>query len=100
MVHRMVMTYLERKTRGDVYRNVKKIIDDSIAVSPWMIEDILKCTARRHKQKIRNNQPLDKGEAEKYTSGHQISLLGLIYATTVNGGIPKGSTLKNRKNLQ
>ena len=33
VVHRMVMTSLECKTRGDVYVNV---IDDAISVSPWM----------------------------------------------------------------
>ena len=33
VVHTMVMTYLESKKRGDVYRNVKKI-NYSIAVSP------------------------------------------------------------------
>ena len=49
VVHRMVVTSLESKTRGDVYGNVKKIIDDAIVVSPWMIEDSLKCTVRRHK---------------------------------------------------
>ena len=36
VVHRMVLTSLESKTRGDVYGNVKKIINDAIAVSPWM----------------------------------------------------------------
>ena len=46
VVHRMVMTSLESKTRGDVYGNMEKIIDDAIAVSPWMIEDSLKCAAR------------------------------------------------------
>ena len=35
VVHSMVMTSLERKKRGDVYVNVK-IIDDAIAVIPWM----------------------------------------------------------------
>ena len=58
--HRMVMISLERKKRGDVYGNIKKIIDDAISVSPWMTEDSLKCAARIHKQKISNNQLLDK----------------------------------------
>ena len=57
------MTSLESKRRGDVYGNVKKIINDAIAVSPWMTEDSLKCAARRHKQKISSNQLLDKEEA-------------------------------------
>ena len=56
VVHRMVMTYLESKTRGDVYGNVKKSSIDDIAVSPLMTEDSLKYAARRHKQKISNNQ--------------------------------------------
>ena len=94
------MTSLERKKRGDVYRNLKKIIDDSIAFSPWMIENRLKCAVRRHKQNISNNKPLDKEEAETDKSEHQKSVLGLIYTTTVNGGIPKGSTLKNNEYLQ
>ena len=70
VVHRMVVTSLESKTRGDVYGNVKKIIDDAIAVSPWMTENSLKCAARRHKQKISNNQLLDKEEAETDKSEH------------------------------
>ena len=49
VVHGMAVTYLERKTRGDVYRNVKKIIDDSIAVSPWMTGGRLNCAAIRHR---------------------------------------------------
>ena len=60
VVHRMVVTSLERKIRGDIYGNLKKIIDDAIAVSPWMTQDSLKYAARRHKQKICNNQLLDK----------------------------------------
>ena len=56
----MVVTCLERTTRSYVYRSVKKIINDDIAVSPCMTEDSLKCTTRRHKQKISNNQLLDK----------------------------------------
>ena len=58
-VHRMVMTNLWCKTRGDVYRNVKKI-NDIIDVSPWLTEDSLMCEARRHKQGISNNQIVDK----------------------------------------
>ena len=38
VVHGMVMTYLQSKTTDDVYGNVKKIIDDAIAVIPWMTE--------------------------------------------------------------
>ena len=34
VAHRMIMIYLERKTRSDVYGNVRKIINDSIDVSP------------------------------------------------------------------
>ena len=52
VVHNMIVTSLERKTRGDVYGNVKKIIDDEIFVRPWMTQDSLKCAARRHIQKI------------------------------------------------
>ena len=64
VVHGMVATPLESKTRGDVYGNVKKIINDGITVSPWMTENILKCASRRHKHKISNNQLTDKEEAE------------------------------------
>ena len=46
VVHVMVMTSLESKTRGDVYINVKKIIDDAIYVSPCMTGDSLNCAAR------------------------------------------------------
>ena len=63
VVHRMVVTSLEIKTRGDVYGNVKKI-DDSIAVSPCMTQDSLRCASRKNKQKISNNQLLDKEEAK------------------------------------
>ena len=56
VVHRMVVKSLESKTIGDVYGNVKKIIDDAIYASLWMTENSLKCTPRRHKQKISNNQ--------------------------------------------
>ena len=59
----MVVTSLESKTGGDVYGNIKKNIDDSIAVRPWTKEDIIKCGARRHTQKISNNQRIDKEEA-------------------------------------
>ena len=65
-----------------------------------MIEDILKFAAIIHKQKINKNQLLDKEEAEIEKSYHQTSVLGIIYPTTVNVGIPKMSTLKNKKNLQ
>ena len=94
------MTSLESKTRGGVYGNVKKIIDDAIGVSPWIKTDSLKCAARRHMQKISNNQLLDKEEAETYKSELQTSVLGLICSTTVNGGRPEGSKLKNKKTLQ
>ena len=60
----MVVTSLENKTRGDVYVNVKKIIDYSIYVGPWMTEESIKCAIRRHKQNIINNQPHGKEEAE------------------------------------
>ena len=49
VVHRMVMTSIESKTRGDIYVNVKKIINDSITVSPCMTEDSLKFASIRHK---------------------------------------------------
>ena len=62
-----------------------------------MIEGIIKCAERIHKQNISNNQLLDKEEAETDKSDHQTSVLGLIYTTTINGGIPKGSTLNNKK---
>ena len=99
VVHRMVVTSLESKTRGDVYGNVKKIIDDAIAVSPWMTENSLKCAARRHKQKISNNKILDKEEYEAEKIEHQTSVLGLISITNINDRITKESTLKNKKNL-
>ena len=54
------MTSLESKKRGDVYANLKKMIDYAIYVSPCMTGDSLKYTARRHKQKISNNKLLDK----------------------------------------
>ena len=34
MVHKIVMTSIERKTRGDAYVNMDESIDDAIAVSP------------------------------------------------------------------
>ena len=92
------MTYLESKTGGDVYGNVKKFY--AIAVSPWMTQDSLKCAARIHKQKISNNQPLDKEEYETDKIENQASVLGHISTTNVNGGKPKGLTLKDKKNLQ
>ena len=55
MVHRMVMTSIESKTPGDICGNVKKIIDDAISVSLWIIKNNLKCATRRHNQKIGNN---------------------------------------------
>ena len=36
VVHRMVVTSIESKKRGDVYGNMKKIIYDYIAFFPWM----------------------------------------------------------------
>ena len=60
VVHRMVVISLESKTRGGVYGNVKKIINDAIDVSPWMTDNILKCASRRHKQKTSNNKILDE----------------------------------------
>ena len=80
-VHRMVLTSLESKTRGDVYGNVKKIINDAIAVSPWMTEDSLNCAARRHKQKIIKNQLLDKEEAGVW-------LWIFMVATSIWVGVP------------
>ena len=94
------MTSLESKTRGDVYKNAKRIIDYAISVRPCITENILKCAARGHKKKISNNQLFDKEEAETYQSEHQTSVLGLIYTTTINGEIPKGLKLKNKKRLQ
>ena len=65
-----------------------------------MTENSLKCAAIRNKQKIGNNKLIDKEESETDKSDHQPSVLDLICTTAVNSGIPKGSTLKNRKNLQ
>ena len=78
VVHRIVSISLESTTRGDVYGNVKNIIDDAIAVSPWMTENILKCAARRNKQKIMNNRIIDKEEAETDKSEHQPSLTSVV----------------------
>ena len=94
----MVSTSLERKTRGDVYGNMKKIIDDAIDVGPWITEKSLKCSARRKKQKVSNNQLIDKEEAKTDKREHQTPVLGIIYTTAVNGGRPKGLTLKNSRN--
>ena len=65
-----------------------------------MIADSLHCAARRHKNKISKNQLLDKYESETYKIEHQTPVLSLFPSTTANGGIPKGSKLKNKKNLQ
>ena len=66
-----------------------KIVDYAIAVSPWMIDNSLKCEARRYKQKISNNKLIDKEEAETDKSEHQPSVLGIICTTFVNGARPK-----------
>ena len=60
VVHRMVVIYLESKTRGDFYGNVKKIINDDIAVSSRMKQDSLKRLSIRRKKKIGNNQIIYK----------------------------------------
>ena len=65
-----------------------------------MTEDSLKFATRRHKQKISKNQLLDKEEYESDKGYHQTSVWSLIYSTIVNGGRPKGLTLKNKKNFQ
>ena len=67
----MVVTSIDSKKRGDGYRNVKKIIDYSIAVSPWMTEDSLKCAVIIHKKKRIDNKLIDKEEAETDKSEHQ-----------------------------
>ena len=77
-----------------------KIIDDAIAVSPWITENNLKCAAIIHKQEISNNKLIDKEEAETDKIDRQPSVLGLIYNTAFNGRRPKVSALKNKKNLQ
>ena len=94
VVHEMVVKYLENKIRCNFYSNVKKIIADSIAISPWMTGDILNCTAIRHQNNISNNQLLDKEEEKTDKSEHQTSVLGIISTINVNGGRPKGLTLK------
>ena len=71
VVHRMVARSLEIKTRRYVYRNVKKTINDAIAVIPWMTENILQCAARRHKQKTSYNKIINKEESETDKSEHQ-----------------------------
>ena len=76
-----------------MFKEMWKIIDDVIDVRPRMKETILKCAARRHKQKIGNNQLIDKEEYETDKSENETSVLGFISTTTVNGGRPKGSTL-------
>ena len=35
-------------------------IDYSIALSPWMTTDILQCIAKRHNQKISNNETVQR----------------------------------------
>ena len=81
VVQSMVVTSLESKTRGYVYIELKKIINDAIAVSPWMTEDSLNCAARRHKQKIIKNQLLDKEEAGVW-------LWIFMVATSIWVGVP------------
>ena len=76
---------------------MKKIIADSIAISPWITGDVLKCTLIRYQKNISNNQLLDKEEEKTDKSEHQTSVLGNISTITVNGGRPKGLTLKNKK---
>ena len=89
----MVVTYLEEKIRGDLYVEVgKKMV--SFFVIPWMTENKTKCAAIIHKKKISNDKKIDKEEAETDKSEHQTSLLGIISITIVNGGKPKGLTLK------
>ena len=79
VVHRMVVTSLEIKIRGDVYINLEKIIDDAIAVSLCMTEDSLKCASRRLKQKMSNNKLLDKEEAGVVVNiyGRRANLVGV-----------------------
>ena len=66
----MLVISLERK-KDEMFTEMWKIIDDAISVSPWITENIIKCAARRHKQKISNNQLIDKEEAETDKSEHQ-----------------------------
>ena len=65
-----------------------------------MTNNSLKCVERIHNQKISNNPLLDKEESEADESEHQTSVLSLVSSITVNGGIPKGSKIKNKKNVQ
>ena len=83
-----------------MFTGMWKIIDNAIDVRPWITEDIIKFSGRRHKQNISNNKLLDKEEAETYQSENQTSVLGIISTTTANGGRPKGSTLKNNKKTE
>ena len=87
------MTYIDIKTRGDVYGNVKTIVNDAISVIPWMIQDSLKCAAIKHKQSISNNQLIDKEEAEADKSEMEFllvhSILGYLLLSSVEPcGIP------------
>ena len=65
-----------------------------------MTDDSLKWASRRNRQKISNNQLLDKEESGTNKSEHQTSVLGIISSTTVNCGRTKGFTLKKNLNLQ
>ena len=65
-----------------------------------MTQDSLKCVAIRYKQKISNNQLLDKEESESDKSEHQTSFLSLISTDIVNVGRPKGLLLKNKEKSQ
>ena len=65
-----------------------------------MTDGSLKCATIRHNQNISNNQLIDKEEYEADKSENQTSVLSLISSTTVNGGRPEGSTLKNKENIQ
>ena len=65
-----------------------------------MTDNILKCAAIIHNQKISNNKLIDKEEAKTDKREHQPSVLGLISTTDVNVGRTKGSTIKDKKNLQ
>ena len=94
------MTSPESKTGGDVYRNVKNIIDDAISGTSWMTQNILNCTSRRHKHDKINNHLLDKEESEADKSEHQTSVLGIIFTTIINGCRSKKLTVKNKKNIQ
>ena len=65
-----------------------------------MKKDSLKCAARRHNHQISKNQLLYKEETEAFKIEYQTSVLSIIYSTTINGGRPKDSTLRNKKNIQ